>query len=177
MDVHCDVAEHGQSPGAGRTLTLVVGSPGAGKSSGVDAAADRGIDLTDSLVIERDELMRLLLDELVASGLLTSNEGPSFLVESLVYGVEVDGNAHDIVIGGPQPTFNIIPHNAISANGSSPFPTTNSNSSLSCFSFGKESFLLATTCSAVSPLFLAARKSAEPGETAFDNANSSATFP
>jgi hypothetical protein len=32
-------------------------------------------------------------------------------------GVEVDGNAHDIVIGGPQPTFNIIPHNAISANG------------------------------------------------------------
>ena len=32
-------------------------------------------------------------------------------------GVEVDGNAHDIVIGGPQPTFNIIPHNTISANG------------------------------------------------------------
>ncbi len=32
-------------------------------------------------------------------------------------GVEVDGNAHDIVIGGPQPTFNIIPHNVISANG------------------------------------------------------------
>ena len=32
-------------------------------------------------------------------------------------GVEVGGNAHDIVIGGPQPTFNIIPHNAISANG------------------------------------------------------------
>ncbi len=32
-------------------------------------------------------------------------------------GVEVDGNAHDIVIGGPQPTFNIIPHNIISANG------------------------------------------------------------
>jgi hypothetical protein len=32
-------------------------------------------------------------------------------------GVEVDGTAHNIVIGGPQPTFNIIPHNAISANG------------------------------------------------------------
>jgi len=32
-------------------------------------------------------------------------------------GVEVDGNAHNIVIGGPQLTFNIIPHNAISANG------------------------------------------------------------
>jgi hypothetical protein len=32
-------------------------------------------------------------------------------------GVEVDGNAHDIIIGGPQLTFNIIPHNAISANG------------------------------------------------------------
>jgi hypothetical protein len=32
-------------------------------------------------------------------------------------GVEVDGNAHDIIIGGPQATFNIIPHNVISANG------------------------------------------------------------
>jgi trimeric autotransporter adhesin len=32
-------------------------------------------------------------------------------------GVEVDGNAHGIIIGGPQPTFNIIAHNVISANG------------------------------------------------------------
>jgi hypothetical protein len=32
-------------------------------------------------------------------------------------GVEVDGLAHGIVIGGPQATFDIIPHNAISANG------------------------------------------------------------
>ncbi len=32
-------------------------------------------------------------------------------------GVEVGGTAHDVVIGSPQPTFNIIPHNAISANG------------------------------------------------------------
>ena len=32
-------------------------------------------------------------------------------------GVEVGGKAHDIIIGGPQPTFNIIPHNTISANG------------------------------------------------------------
>ncbi len=31
-------------------------------------------------------------------------------------GVEVGGNASDIVIGGPQPTFNLIPHNVISAN-------------------------------------------------------------
>ena len=31
-------------------------------------------------------------------------------------GILVDGSAHDIVIGGPQPTFNVIPHNAISAN-------------------------------------------------------------
>jgi trimeric autotransporter adhesin len=34
-------------------------------------------------------------------------------------GVEVGGNAHDVVIGGPQPTFNVIPQNAISANGAS----------------------------------------------------------
>ena len=27
-------------------------------------------------------------------------------------GVEIGGNAHDIVVGGPQPTFNIIPRNA-----------------------------------------------------------------
>jgi hypothetical protein len=32
-------------------------------------------------------------------------------------GIEVDGSAHNIVIGGPQPTFNIIAHNVISANG------------------------------------------------------------
>ena len=32
-------------------------------------------------------------------------------------GVEVDGNATGDIIGGPQPTFNIIPQNAISANG------------------------------------------------------------
>ncbi len=32
-------------------------------------------------------------------------------------GVEVDGTAHNIIIGGPQPTFNVIPQNAISANG------------------------------------------------------------
>jgi parallel beta-helix repeat protein len=32
-------------------------------------------------------------------------------------GVEVDGSAHNIVIGGPQPTFNVIPQNTISANG------------------------------------------------------------
>jgi len=32
-------------------------------------------------------------------------------------GIEVGGNAHAVIIGSPQPTFNIIPHNAISANG------------------------------------------------------------
>ena len=32
-------------------------------------------------------------------------------------GVEVDGNANNDMIGGPQPTFNIIPQNTISANG------------------------------------------------------------
>ena len=33
-------------------------------------------------------------------------------------GVEVDGTAHNDVIGGPQPTFNVIPQNTISSNGS-----------------------------------------------------------
>jgi hypothetical protein len=31
-------------------------------------------------------------------------------------GVEIDGTAHNIVIGGPQPTFNVIAQNTISAN-------------------------------------------------------------
>jgi hypothetical protein len=34
-------------------------------------------------------------------------------------GIEVDGNAHDDIIGGPQPTFNVIPHNVLSGNGAS----------------------------------------------------------
>jgi hypothetical protein len=32
-------------------------------------------------------------------------------------GVEIGGKAHDNFVGGPQPAFNIIPRNAISANG------------------------------------------------------------
>ena len=32
-------------------------------------------------------------------------------------GIEIGGNAHDIIIGGPQATFNVIPQNTISANG------------------------------------------------------------
>jgi titin len=32
-------------------------------------------------------------------------------------GVEIAGNAHDNVVGGLQPTFSVIPQNAISANG------------------------------------------------------------
>jgi parallel beta-helix repeat protein len=32
-------------------------------------------------------------------------------------GVEVNGTAHSDVIGGPQPTFNVVPQNTISSNG------------------------------------------------------------
>jgi parallel beta-helix repeat protein len=31
-------------------------------------------------------------------------------------GVAITGDAHDNIIGGPQPTFNVVPHNVISAN-------------------------------------------------------------
>jgi hypothetical protein len=31
-------------------------------------------------------------------------------------GIEIGGNAHDILVGGPQPTFNVIPLNAIGGN-------------------------------------------------------------
>jgi hypothetical protein len=47
-------------------------------------------------------------------GLSTQGNMPMGNVKN---GVEVDGDAHDIIIGGPQPTFNVVPHNAISANG------------------------------------------------------------
>jgi trimeric autotransporter adhesin len=45
-------------------------------------------------------------------------------------GVEVDGTAHDNVIGGPQPTFNIIPNNVISANGANGVAITGSAHSI-----------------------------------------------
>ncbi len=47
-------------------------------------------------------------------GLDTSGNGAMGNVKN---GIEVDGTAHDDIIGGPQATFNIIPQNAISANG------------------------------------------------------------
>jgi len=47
-------------------------------------------------------------------GLNTQGKLPMGNVDN---GVEVGGRAHDILIGGPQKTFNIIPHNVISANG------------------------------------------------------------
>ena len=47
-------------------------------------------------------------------GLNTNGQMPMGNVDN---GVEVDGTARNNVIGGPQPTFNIIPHNTISANG------------------------------------------------------------
>src|SRR5262249_21727520 len=32
-------------------------------------------------------------------------------------GILIDGNASNIVVGGPQPTFNVIPQNTLSGNG------------------------------------------------------------
>jgi hypothetical protein len=53
----------------------------------------------------------------VAGNIIGLNTQGNLAMGNVHNGVEVDGQAHDIVIGGPQPTFNIIPHNAISANG------------------------------------------------------------
>ena len=39
-------------------------------------------------------------------------------------GVEIGGNAQNIVIGGPQPTFNIIPQNAISPTAATAWPSS-----------------------------------------------------
>jgi parallel beta-helix repeat protein len=47
-------------------------------------------------------------------GLNTQGQIPMGNVDN---GVEVDGTARNDVIGGPQPTFNVIPQNTISGNG------------------------------------------------------------
>jgi hypothetical protein len=53
----------------------------------------------------------------VAGNIIGLNTNGTSAMGNKNNGVEVDGNAREIVIGGPQETFNIIPHNAISANG------------------------------------------------------------
>jgi parallel beta-helix repeat protein len=53
----------------------------------------------------------------VTGNIIGLNTNASVAMGNVGDGVEVDGNAQDIVIGGPQPTFNIIPYNIISANG------------------------------------------------------------
>lgn len=53
----------------------------------------------------------------VAGNIIGLNTVGLLAMGNLGNGVEVGGNAHDIVIGGPQPTFNVIPNNIISANG------------------------------------------------------------
>ncbi|HET6327078.1 MAG TPA: LEPR-XLL domain-containing protein [Planctomycetaceae bacterium] len=45
-------------------------------------------------------------------------------------GVEVGGSAHNIVVGGPQPTFNVVPQNTISANGENGVAITGSAHSI-----------------------------------------------
>ena len=43
--------------------------------------------------------------------------GQDFAMGNKNNGVEVDGNAHNILIGGQQPTPNVVPQNTISSNG------------------------------------------------------------
>lgn len=64
------VAQHGQLPHPGRQLSLIVGPPGAGKSSALTAAGAQGMELSGTLMLERDELMRILLHELATQGTL-----------------------------------------------------------------------------------------------------------
>jgi hypothetical protein len=54
---------------------------------------------------------------LVSGNFIGLNTTASSAMGNKNNGVEVDGSAYNIVIGGPQLTFNIIPNNVISANG------------------------------------------------------------
>ena len=56
-------------------------------------------------------------DVRVVGNIIGLNTNGMIPMGNLGNGVEVGGTAHNIVIGGPQPTFNVIPQNAISANG------------------------------------------------------------
>ncbi len=53
----------------------------------------------------------------VVQNFVGTNTSGSIAMGNLHSGIEVDGNASNIVIGGPQPTFSVTPHNVISANG------------------------------------------------------------
>ncbi len=53
----------------------------------------------------------------VAGDIIGLNTNGLVAMGNVKDGVEIDGNAHDNIIGGPQPTFNVVPRNAISANG------------------------------------------------------------
>ncbi len=56
-------------------------------------------------------------DVRVTGNIIGLNTNGHVVMGNLGNGVEVGGTAHNLVIGGPQPTFNIIPQNIISSNG------------------------------------------------------------
>ena len=56
-------------------------------------------------------------DVRVAGNIIGLNTQGQIPFGNIGNGVEVGGNAHGIVIGGPQPTFNVIPRNVVSSNG------------------------------------------------------------
>ncbi len=53
----------------------------------------------------------------IVGNIIGLNTNGTLAMGNVNNGVEVGGSATDIVIGGPQPTFNVIPQNTISANG------------------------------------------------------------
>jgi parallel beta-helix repeat protein len=53
----------------------------------------------------------------VAGNIIGLNTDGMLPMGNVDNGVEVGGTAYNILVGGPQPTFNIIPQNTISANG------------------------------------------------------------
>jgi len=56
-------------------------------------------------------------DVRVAGNIIGLNTNGLLAMGNVDNGVEIGGKAHDNVIGGPQPAFNVIPQNTISANG------------------------------------------------------------
>ncbi len=67
---------------------------------------DDGIDISGSA-----------RDVRVAGNIVGLNTDADLAMGNADNGIEISGSAQDIEIGGRQPTFNVIPHNTISANG------------------------------------------------------------
>ncbi len=106
----CGIAAFSDATTFGNTLDgMLITSTGGNiliRTNVVSENGDDGIDISGSA-----------RDVRVAGNIVGLNTDADLEMGNKDNGIEVSGSAQDIEIGGPQPTFNVIPHNTISANG------------------------------------------------------------